>query len=152
RNLELVEPLRAEAGRGGRAATLIDVIDETHTAMGGRLLRRWVLRPLLRPEAIWARQEAVAELLDDAPRRRALRAELREIRDLERLAAKIGAARAQPRDLEAMRAALERLPALREALDDAGAEMLVGIAALDTLEDVHALLAHALADAPEQAA
>ena len=111
-----------------------------------------MLRPLLRPEEIWARQEAVAELLDDAPRRRALRAELREIRDLERLAAKIGAARAQPRDLEAMRAALERLPALREALGGVTAELLVGIAALDTLEDVHALLARALADAPEQAA
>ncbi|MHB1169727.1 MAG: DNA mismatch repair protein MutS [Longimicrobiales bacterium] len=152
RNLELVEPLRAEAGRGGRAATLIDVIDETHTAMGGRLLRRWVLRPLLRPEEIWSRQEAVAELLDDAPRRRALRAELKEIRDLERLAAKIGAARAQPRDLDAMRAALERLPALREALGDTAAQLLVDIAALDTLEDVHALLARALADAPEQTA
>lgn len=152
RNLELVEPLRADAGRGSRAATLIDVIDETLTAMGGRLLRRWVLRPLLSPEQIWARQDAVAELLEDAPRRRSLRTALKEIRDLERLAAKVGAARAQPRDLDTLRAALERLPALRDALVDVRAPLLTAIASLDTLSDVHALLAGGLADAPEAAA
>lgn len=151
RNLELVEPLRSDA-RGSRAATLIDVIDETLTAMGARLLRRWVLRPLLSAERIWARQDAVAELLEDAPRRRAVRTELKEIRDLERLAARVGAARAQPRDLSSLRAALQRLPALHGALEGVHAPMLNSISTLDTLGDVHALLARALADTPDPAA
>src|SRR5690554_4006956 len=75
RNLELVEPLRADlAGRvGGRAGTLIEVVDETLTAMGGRLLRRWILRPLVVAEEIWRRQDAVAELVDAPSVRRRLR-------------------------------------------------------------------------------
>jgi len=152
RNLELVEPLRADAGRGGRAATLIDVIDETLTPMGGRLLRRWVLRPLLSAEQIWARQDAVAELLEDAQRRHALRSELKEIRDLERLAAKVGAARAQPRDLASLRTALDRLPALRDALGGVRAAMLTAMSGMDVLDDVHALLATGLADTPDVSA
>jgi DNA mismatch repair protein MutS len=152
RNLELVEPLRADAGSRGRAGTLIDVIDETLTAMGARLLRRWVLRPLVVPEPIWTRQEAVAELVDDAPRRRALRAELKEMRDLERLAAKVGAARALPRDLHALRAALARLPGIVDALEGAHAALLADVRALDALDDVTRLLERALADEPDVAA
>ena len=91
RNLELVEPLRTETGRGGRSATLIDVIDETLTAMGGRLLRRWVLRPLIVADRIHERHDAVANLLEDPAMRRSLRAQLRDVRDLERLAGRIGA-------------------------------------------------------------
>src|SRR5690606_9876579 len=148
RNLELVEPLRADAGRGGRPGTLIDVIDETLTAMGARLLRRWLLRPLIVAGPIWERQEAVAELVDDAPRRRALRAELKEMRDLERLAAKVGAGRAQPRDLDALRGALARLPGVADALDGVRAPLLAQVSSLDPLADVCALLERALSDEP----
>src|SRR5690606_10369725 len=74
RNLELIEPLRADTG-SGRASTLIDVIDETLTAMGARLLRRWLLRPLTAADAIRQRHDAVAELLEDPRLRRSLRAE-----------------------------------------------------------------------------
>ena len=104
RNLELVEPLRPDlAGRiGGRAGTLIEVVDETLTAMGGRLLRRWILRPLVVAEEIWRRQDAVAELVDAPSVRRRLREELKGIRDLERLAAKVGACRITPRELRAL--------------------------------------------------
>ena len=150
RNLELVEPLRPDlAGRiGGRAGTLIEVVDETLTAMGGRLLRRWILRPLVVAEEIWRRQDAVAELVDAPSVRRRLREELKGIRDLERLAAKVGACRITPRELRALGDSLDRLPALADALAEASAPMLRELAALDRLEDVRDRIARALSDDP----
>ncbi|HUF50147.1 MAG TPA: DNA mismatch repair protein MutS [Longimicrobiales bacterium] len=146
RNLELLEPLRADAGPR-RTTTLIDVIDETQTPMGARLLRRWVLRPLVNAERIWERQEAVSNLLADAALRRALRAELKDVRDLERLAAKVGAGRVAPRELRALSHSLERLPALRTALARAAALLLTQLThELDPVDDVRELLARALND------
>jgi DNA mismatch repair protein MutS len=146
RNLELVQPLRADAP-AGPPATLIDVIDETATAMGGRLLRRWLLRPLVGPDPIWRRQEAVAELVDSPSFRRAVRSELKAIRDLERLAGKVGAGRVSPRELASLGASLGHLPAVRAALDPVAAPRLAGLRdELDLLDDVRALLGAALAD------
>jgi DNA mismatch repair protein MutS len=146
RNLELVEPLRSDA-RGDRAATLLDVIDETQTPMGARLLRRWVLRPLTVLEQIRERQEAVANLLEDPSLRRAVRVQLKDVRDLERLAAKVGAGRALPRELRALADSLERLPGVSEALSPAHAALLTGLCAgLDVLADVRDLLTRALED------
>src|SRR5690606_26846370 len=103
RNLELVEPLRPDlAGSSTRAGTLLDVVDETVTAMGARLLRRWLLAPLVVAEEIWQRQAAVAVLVEDPPLRRALRTELAQVRDLERLASKAAAGRITPRELWAL--------------------------------------------------
>jgi DNA mismatch repair protein MutS len=148
RNLELVEPLRADVAKG-RAGTLIEVIDETLTPMGARMLRRWLLRPLVAAERIWARQEAVAQLIDGAATRRALRTSLREIRDLDRLAAKVGGGRAQPRELLALRQSLACLPALRSALAGVPAPLLIALhTALDVLEDIHDMLVRALEDDP----
>jgi DNA mismatch repair protein MutS len=148
RNLELVEPLRSVAGRP-RAGTLIEVVDQTLTAMGSRMLRRWLLRPLVSADHIWSRQDAVASLVDDAAVRRSLRNTLRQIRDLERLAAKVGGGRAQPRELAALRDSLAHLPALREILGDASARLLVDLRdGLDPFEDVHELLTRAIEDEP----
>jgi len=148
RNLELVEPLRVDAVKG-RAGTLIEVVDETLTPMGARMLRRWLLRPLVAAERIWARQEAVARLIDDAAMRRALRTSLRDIRDLDRLAAKVGGGRAQPRDLLALRQSLACLPVLRAALDGISAPLLIALReAFDTLDDIHDLLLRALEEDP----
>jgi len=155
RNLELVEPLRA----GEEGGTLVDVLDETVTAMGARLLRRWILRPLVRPEAIWLRQEAVAELVEARELRTRLRTELGGIRDLERLAAKLSTGRITPRELLALGRSLDRLPALREAvggtvgvaLGDAArsgpSDLLAELTLeLDTLDDVAARIRAALSD------
>jgi len=141
RNLELTETLRT----GERGGTLVDVLDEAITAMGGRLLRRWILEPLVVAEEIWARQEAVALLADDLDRRARLRDELRGVSDLERLAGKLGTGRVTPRDLAGLRRSLERLPAVRGVA--AGAPGLLGSLAdgLDAHDDVHDLLARALA-------
>lgn len=143
RNLELVEPLRA----GEAGGTLLGVLDEAVTAMGGRLLRQWVLRPLVDPGAIWARQEAVAELAADGAFRRRLRDALRPITDLERVAGKLGTGRAAPRDLAGLARSLGMLPGLREATAPASADLLRRVGGeLDLLEDVADLLAAALAD------
>jgi DNA mismatch repair protein MutS len=149
RNLELVEPLRPDlAGKGARAATLIEVLDETLTGMGARLLRQWLLRPLIDPELIWRRQDAVAELHDDASMRRTLRAELKQVRDLGRLAAKVANGRILPRELRALGVSLQPLPVVRRSIAAAHAPLLQDIAQLDALEDVRALIARAILDEP----
>jgi DNA mismatch repair protein MutS len=148
RNLELLAPLRPDAPTGG-AATLIDVIDETATAMGARLLRRWLLRPLVAPDPIWQRQDAVAEMVETPALRRALRAGLKEVRDLERLAGKVGAGRVTPREMAALRSSLARLPGIIAALGEGTATRTTALRdALDPLTDVHSLLATALGDDP----
>jgi len=147
RNLELIEPLRPDlAAKGARAATLIEVLDETQTGMGARLLRQWLLRPLIVADAIWARQEAVAELFEKAPTRRAVRAELKEIRDLGRLAGKVATGRVLPRELKALELSLSRIPRVRELLAGCSAGPLQRIAGMDALDDVCKLIAGALAD------
>jgi DNA mismatch repair protein MutS len=148
RNLELLEPLRADVPTGA-PATLIDVVDETVTAMGGRLLRRWVLRPLVDPEEIWRRQEAVAELVEDPGLRRGVRAELKQVRDLERLAGKVGSGRVSPRELGALASSLARIPAVLDALGSATSHRLAGlVTATDPLADVRETIAAGLADDP----
>ncbi|MEX2281158.1 MAG: DNA mismatch repair protein MutS, partial [Gemmatimonadota bacterium] len=134
--------------RGGRAATLIEVLDDTLTGMGARLLRQWLLRPLIQSEPIWRRQEAVAELFDHPPLRRGLRAVLKEIRDLGRLAAKVANGRILPRELCALGRSLDRLPTLREALRPVHSPMLLELAELDELPDVRDLITRAMADEP----
>ncbi|HKJ93591.1 MAG TPA: DNA mismatch repair protein MutS, partial [Longimicrobiales bacterium] len=115
------------------------------------LLRHWLLRPLLVTERIWQRQEAVAELVDDPSLRRGLRAALREIRDMERLAARVGAGRVNPRELRALADSLARLPDVRDVLADPGAALLKEMAGLDPLDDVRARIDGALVDDPPAA-
>lgn len=120
RNLELVEPLRGT----GREGTLLAVIDAAVTPMGHRLLRRWLLAPLLDRGRIAARLEGVAELVADVPLRDGVRGMLGEVRDLQRLAVRAATGRASPRDLAALAGSLEREPRLAEVLADAGAPIL----------------------------
>ncbi|MGN6593378.1 MAG: DNA mismatch repair protein MutS, partial [Terriglobales bacterium] len=112
RNLELVEPLFA----GGEAATLRSVLDATVTPMGKRLLRQWILRPAGELEEIQARQAAVATLVEQWEVRHKLRALAGGVQDLERLLARIALETASPRDLLALAASLERLPAVCDLL------------------------------------
>ncbi|HEX8691137.1 MAG TPA: DNA mismatch repair protein MutS [Longimicrobium sp.] len=146
RNLELVESIRGGGGEG----TLLSVLDEALTPMGGRLLRRWLLAPLVEVAAIDARLDAVAELVEDAGMRRDVRDALAEVRDLERLAVKVGAGRATPREMLALAASLARVPLLRAALADARAPMLRGLLErLEPLEEVKGAVERAVdPDAP----
>lgn len=113
RNLELVESMR---GGDDTAGTLLGVLDRTLTPMGARMLRRWLLSPLLERESVDARLDAVGALVDDGIARDALRGALDGVRDVERLAGKTAAARATPRELGALGTSLARLPAVVEAV------------------------------------
>ena len=112
RNLELVESLRG----GDTAGTLLGVLDRTQTPMGARLLRQWVLAPLTDLAAINARLDAVDALVHDPIARAALRTALDGVRDVERLAGKTAALRANPRDVRALGDSLARLPQVEAAL------------------------------------
>jgi DNA mismatch repair protein MutS len=112
RNLELVESMRG----GGVAGTLLGVLDRTVTPMGARLMRQWVLAPLVARQAIERRLEAVSALAADLIARQALRDALDGVRDVERLAGKTAAGRATPREVGALGASLGRLPAVEAAL------------------------------------
>ncbi len=145
RSLEIVQNLRD----GGRDGTLLSVLDRTVTAPGARRLRSWLVAPLRDREAILARQGAVEELARDSLLRADLRAALDGVRDLERLAARVGTGRAHARDLAGLRESAAALPAVRAALGRARTEALAAsLSACDPLEDLHALLARSLVDDP----
>jgi len=141
RNLELVEPLRA----GEQGGTLLSVIDEAVTAMGGRLLRRWILRPLVQLDAIAARLDAVEGMVEQPELREHVRSALRPVTDLERVAGRVGTGRVSPRDLLGLARSLAQLPAVGQAAGAARSALLRDAAArIDVLADVHALLERAI--------
>jgi DNA mismatch repair protein MutS len=147
RNLELDESL---AGRP--ELTLAGVFDRTATSMGGRLLRRWLHRPLRDRGTLRLRYHAVATLIEDA-RHAALSQTLRAVGDLERILARVALRSARPRDLTQLRTALGVLPALRDTLDAALAQSpsplleQLGADVGDHREE-HTVLARALVEAP----
>lgn len=113
RNLELVASLRDGKSDG----TLIEILDHTLTPMGGRLLRKWLLRPLRHVESIRRRQDAVESLQRGRTVRSKLRALLREVGDLERLAAKVFTGRASPRSLVSLNQSLKQIPAIKSLFE-----------------------------------
>ncbi len=149
RNLELVEPLRP----GAQGATLLEVLDRTLTPMGGRLLRRWMLAPLVDPAAINARLDAVEVLVRDGRGRERLREALDGVRDLERLAGRAALGRATPRELGALRDSILRLPDAAGALGglegrDRAAPLEAAAERFDLLTDLGDELGRALVERP----
>src|SRR5204862_6196433 len=114
-------------------------LDRTRTPMGARLLRRWLLAPLVDPVAIGARLDAVEVLTQDPRGRDRLREALDGVRDLERLAGRSALGRATPRELGALRDSIQRLPDVRSALD--GLEAQGRAAALEQAAEQFDLLA-----------
>jgi DNA mismatch repair protein MutS len=121
RNLELVESMRG----GETSGTLLGVLDRTLTPMGARLLRQWLLAPLVDRVDIEARLCAV-DALEDGLIRAALRESLDGVRDIERLAGKAAAGRASPRELRGLGDSIARLPAVETALGRARAAAVSG--------------------------
>ncbi|HJU89543.1 MAG TPA: DNA mismatch repair protein MutS [Gemmatimonadaceae bacterium] len=146
RNLELVESLRG----GSTDGTLLAVIDRTITPMGARLLRQWVLTPLVDSAPIEARLDAVEALAVDALARGALREALDGVRDVERLAGKIAANRATPREAGALGNSLARLPAVESAARRLKSAGLLGplLEAWDSCADIVDDIAGQLVDRP----
>jgi len=106
RNLELTSSMQ----EGGSEGTLVSILDDTCTAMGGRLLRKWIMRPLKQVKPITQRLEAVQILLDRHERRDELRDELNQIGDLERLISRISVGRTNARDLKQLQLSLAQIP------------------------------------------
>ena len=143
RNLELVQ------ASGGVSRSLLDVIDETVTGMGARLLRSWLLRPSIRRGEIEARHGAVAELHASHAKRDRLRTLLKEVSDVERLVGRLNLGSATPRDLVALRRSLDQVPQIREGLAHAESSLLQVLNdAADELADVRALITNAIEDDP----
>lgn len=151
RNLELIEPLfAADAGSGGQPQpTLLAVLDQSSTGMGGRLLRQRLLRPSMNRAEIEQRLDAVGELLQQTILRAELRKQLSGILDLERLLAKVTLGSAGPRDVLALGRSLEKIPSLKRCFDTQQAERLRDLhGRLDELPDVANLILEAIADEP----
>jgi DNA mismatch repair protein MutS len=145
RNLELT---KTQLG-GSVHGSLLWALDRTHTAMGGRCLRRWLQAPLVERAAILERQGGVSELVADRGLRLALRRLLRPMGDLERLAGRAGAGSASARDLVALAEGLERLPQLAAQLTNATSAPLQALARpWPELESLAGELRHALLDTP----
>ncbi len=151
RNLELLEPLFSADLAAAREATLVGVLDQTLTGMGGRLLRRRLLHPSLDRDEIEARLNAVEEMVKGTVLRTEVRKVLERIQDLERLLAKITVGTAGPRDLLALGRSLAQIPELKRlaAQHGAGRQISEMAGRLDAVDEVRDRILAAIAeDAP----
>ena len=145
RNLELTETMRSKEKKG----SLLGVLDQTKTAMGGRLLRAWMERPLLSPNAISKRLSATQELVDRTIDREELRLSLRDVSDYERVMARIVTGTANCRDLVALGQGAAVLPAIHDRLSAMRSPLLQEIfESLDTLEDLKTAIEQTIVDEP----
>lgn len=146
RNLELVESMRGDADGG----TLLSVLDRTLTPMGARLLRSRLLSPLTDRAEIESRLDGVAAVQAAAPVLMALRDAIDGVRDVERLAAKTAAGRANPREIRALGDSLARLPAVKAALDrlEIKGELTALSAEWDSVDDLREETLRVLTDRP----
>lgn len=145
RNLEITRNLRD----GGKKDTLYDVLDFTKTAMGSRLLRKWLEYPLLNPKKINDRLDAVANLVSDFSLRNNLREQLKEIYDFERLLTRMEVGTANARDMNALKSSLYVLPAIKKSLAKVTAKLLVNIhQKISTYDDLVVLIDKAIVEDP----
>jgi DNA mismatch repair protein MutS len=145
RHLEIFETWRS----GSRTGSLLEVLDATITPMGARLLGRWLRQPLKDKARIEARLDAVQFFRDKSVLRQRWRQALKGLGDLERLTARLALEQAGPREVSAVRSALERLPLLREMLPPEAPSLMADAARdLEDLSDLADLIARALAEDP----
>ncbi|MDN5574674.1 MAG: DNA mismatch repair protein MutS [Pediococcus sp.] len=144
-NLELTRSIRS----GKKQGTLLWLLDETRTAMGGRLLKQWLDRPLIQKKQIEDRQIKVAELLDHYFERSNIQDELVKVYDLERLAGRVAFGSVNGRDLIQLKTSLRQIPKIQHVLSDLDdkvfGEML---AKLDPVDDIADLIERSIVDEP----
>ncbi len=145
KNLELVRSART----GDKKGSLLGLLDVTGTAMGGRMLKRWLEKPLLSERVITERLDAVEELLQHYFERQQLKDTLREVYDLERLVAKVGYGTASARDLVQLKSTLRLIPRIQSALEEMMSERLGQLSlGLDPHDELSDLLDRAFVEAP----
>ena len=144
RNLEITTSISGQS-----EGTLYSIIDRTLTPMGGRMLKQWINRPLKRLEPIHARLSAVQEMVTNESIRRKIRDELEHIGDLERLIAKIATGRANPREVNQLKAMLEQIPNLKSLIANLKNQTLTILNQnIDSLSDLVSTIDKAIADDP----
>ena len=135
RNLEITFSMND----GGREGSLISILDKTETAMGGRLLKKWISAPLKKLELILKRQESVEELSTNKSSRNRIVTHLKEIGDLERLISKVCTGRANPREIIAVKTSLKKIPLIKDELKNFQVKTLAqlgeSLSSLDKLVD-----------------
>ena len=145
RNLELTETIRSK----GKKGSLIWLLDETKTAMGGRLLKQWIDRPLIDKNAISVRLELVETFINAYFEKQELREKLKEVYDLERLAGRVAFGNVNARDLLQLKRSLQQIPFIQrivEQLDNEEAKQFAN--RLDSCEEVIDLLEKAIVENP----
>lgn len=145
RNLELTKSMMT----GEKKHSLLWVLDKTKTAMGKRMIRSWIERPLMSVSKITKRQNAIGELADNPEKRDGLREALSGIKDIERLMTRIAYGTANAKELKALELTIEKLPGIKERLSASSAALLREIEnSIDLLEDVRVLINSAIVDEP----
>ena len=145
RNLELTRSMMT----GDKRHSLLWVIDNTKTAMGKRMLRSWLERPLVNVSQISRRQNAVAELVDNSMLRDEIKELLTGVNDIERLLSRIAYSTANAKELRSLCTTVQRLPAIKALLEGTGSSMLRSIYdGIDTLQDIYELINNAIVDEP----
>jgi len=145
KNLELIETMRDKTKKG----SLLWTIDKTHTAMGGRLLKRWVEQPLIHESDILYRLDAVAETKDKFIKRQEMKEALSGISDIERLAGKISLHSINARDLISLRNSLKKLPNLKITINDLTSPLWMDLyQRFDLLNDIHDLIENSIVEEP----
>jgi DNA mismatch repair protein MutS len=144
KHLEIIE-----GSEGGRDGSLLDELDRTVTAVGSRLLRAWLLRPLIALEPIRDRLDAVEEIAFRNTERGKFRDALKTVQDLERLVARAALGTAGPRDLVGLKQSLMAVPRLRTLLSEFEAPLVSSLVAqLDDVADVRSKIEATLIDEP----
>ena len=145
KNLELTETLRDKNKKG----SLLWVLDKTSTSMGGRLLRRWIEKPLIDVSEINYRNQGVSELKNDVIIRGDIFETLKSVYDIERLTGKVSYGTINARDLISLKNSLKQLPKLKAIISNLNSNILKEIYnQMDTLEDVSKLIEDAIIDDP----
>ena len=145
RNLELTETLRERKKRG----SLLWVLDRTMTAMGGRMLRKWIEQPLLDIDEINSRLDAIEELKDRFMVRSEIRELLKRVYDMERLASKLVVGNVNARDLLALKASMEQIPYIVEIMSDLNTGLCIEIRnETDPMRDIYELIDRSIAEDP----
>lgn len=145
RNLEITFSMHD----GSREGSLISILDKTETAMGGRLLKKWISSPLKKLDLILKRQESVEELFKDKSLRKKLISELKEIGDLERLISKVCTGRANPREIISIKTSLRKIPIIKENLFHVKTKTLINLSEnLNPLENLVEKIQNSLVDSP----
>lgn len=145
RNLEITFSMHD----GGREGSLISILDKTETAMGGRLLKKWISAPLRKLDLILKRQNSIEDLVKNKSLRKNLIEDLKEIGDLERLISKVCTGRANPREIVAIKTSLQKIPSIKSHLDSANVKTLAKISEeLNPLERLVERIQTAIVDTP----